>query len=83
MARQRSPQARLRALYDPSALCYHLAEILIHQGQECDHTFRQTRAFFARYAPDVDVKAYIALLQETGAHCDCEIGYNLCAELGV
>jgi hypothetical protein len=76
----KSPPAlrHLRVLYDPVALCYGLKRILLDQGQSCDHTFRHTRAIFAQYAPDVDVDAYIALLQEMGAQCDCEVGNNIC-----
>lgn len=76
-----TPLARLRRMYAPSALCYHLGEILLVQQQPCAHDFAHTRAFFAHYAPDVDVDAYIGVLQELGAHCDCEIGHNVCTRI--
>jgi hypothetical protein len=81
--RKRAALRQLRQLADPAALCYDLAQILIHQGQPCDHTFRYTRAFFAHYAPDVDVEQYIGVLKEAGANCDCEVGNNICPETGV
>jgi hypothetical protein len=82
MKRQQGPLAGLRRIYDPAALCRGLARVLVEQGQACDHTFRFTRAYFARYAPDVNVESYIAALEAAGAHCDCEVGNNLCAEMG-
>jgi len=71
---------QLRRLYDPLALCSALARALIDQGRPCDHSYQHTRAFFARYAPDVDVDRYIALLADLGGHCDCEIGLNVCGQ---
>lgn len=68
----------LRALYDPQALCFGLQKILLEQQQPCAHDFTHTRALFARYAPDIDVPAYLALLGDLGAHCDCEVIQNVC-----
>lgn len=82
MPKVRTPLQQLRAIYNPAGLCRGLARVLVEQGQPCDHTFRHTRAFFAAYAPDVDVPAYIALLELAGAHCDCEVGHNVCARIG-
>jgi hypothetical protein len=55
---------------------------LVDQGQVCDPTFRFTRAYFARYAPDVDVEGYIHALEAVGAHCGVAVGNNLGAEMG-
>jgi hypothetical protein len=73
----------LRRVYDPAALCRGLARVLVEQGAPCDHTFRYSRAYFAHYAPDIDADAYLARLDAAGLHCDCEVGFNLCADLGV
>jgi Protein of unknown function (DUF2695) len=73
-----SALARLRRIYDPRALCQGLAKVLIDAGEPCDHTYKHTRAFFARYAPDVDVDQVLALVAELGGGCDCEIGLNVC-----
>lgn len=67
-------------MYDPRALCRGLVRILEEQEQACAHDFTHTRALFAHYAPDVDVAAYIALLEELGAHCDCEVTLNICTQ---
>jgi len=78
--RPASPIARLRRIYDPAALCHTLAVELLDHGKQCDHTFTITRASFAYYAPDVNVDPYIQILEELGAHCDCEVAYNVCAK---
>ncbi len=83
MAWRAAPLRRAQRIFDLSTVCYYLATHLIDGGQACDHTYAQTRAFFAKHAPHIDVDAYIALLGEAGAACDCEIGLNLCAKLGV
>jgi hypothetical protein len=74
---------KLAALYDPAAICYGLAEVLIEQQQPCKHDYSIVRSQLAEYAPDVDADAVVAELEALGYHCDCEVGYNLCAELGV
>lgn len=74
-----TPLARLRKLYDPLALCYGLTKQLARQP--CVHDFTQTRALLAHYAPQVDADALIALVQEMGAHCDCEILNNVCVKI--
>ncbi len=73
-----APFKQLRRMYDPLALCYGLSRDMHDDGQVCDHTYRLTRAYFTRYAPDVEVDRYIALLDELGGHCDCEVGLNVC-----
>jgi hypothetical protein len=47
----------------------------------CVHDFTPTRALFAHYAPPVDADAMIAMMQEIGAHCDCEIFNNVGARI--
>ena len=32
------------------------------------------------YAPDINVDHYIQILEELGAHCDCEIATNVYAK---
>ena len=76
---ERAARKEIRRMYDPLALCYGLSEDMPDGPAQCDSTYRYTRAFFAEYAPDVDVDRYLALLAVLGGHCDCEIGLNVCA----
>ncbi len=73
---------RLARMLDPLALCYGLGQASDYGRRPCDHTFTRTRALLADYAPDVDPAAYIAELAALGAHCDCEVGLNICPETG-
>ncbi len=83
MKRRRGPVADLSKIFDPAAYCRGLARVLVEQGQPCAHDFAHTRTLFQHYAPDVDVNSYIQVLEAAGYHCDCEVGYNLCADLGI
>jgi hypothetical protein len=72
---------RLARLYDPLALCYGLRK-LGYTVAGCEHTFQGVRAVLQRAAPDVDAAAYVAALEDLGAHCDCEVMLNICPETG-
>lgn len=80
---QRQARREANQLYELSALCYRLGLAFAEGQQECDHTFKHTRAFFAGFAPHIDAEQYIHLLRGAGAACDCEVGLNICADLGV
>ena len=72
----------LARLVDPLGLCTFLGKKLQYSKANCDDTFRYTRECLAQYAPDSDPEQVIALLQEMGAHCDCEVGFNICPDTG-
>lgn len=77
-----NPQVtRLNQLCDTLALCRYLGKKLNYGTEGCDNTFRYTLTFLSTYSPDVDAGEVLALLESLGAHCDCEIGLNVCAEM--
>lgn len=47
---------------------------------QCDHTFGDTRRFADQH--QLDSRQLIPWLQEHGAHCDCEVVYNVYDEFG-
>jgi hypothetical protein len=71
--------AQLNQLCDTLAMCRYLGKKLGYSTAGCDNTFRYTRAYLATYSPDVNAEEVLALLQRLGAHCDCEVGLNVCA----
>jgi hypothetical protein len=72
---------QLRQWLDPIGLCAFLGRRTQH-GRRCDHTFRYTHEYIAKYAeegtPAEDVER---ILREFGGNCDCEVGLNLCSRL--
>lgn len=46
----------------------------------CDHTFVDTRRFAAEH--QLDASQLVPWLEEHGAHCDCEVVYNVYEEFG-
>lgn len=44
--------------------------------RQCDHTFRNARHILGRLTC-VDVEGTISELEKLGAHCDCEILFNI------
>lgn len=64
-------------------LCAYLARRLLEPGAEpCKHDFKHTRDYVTSYRGIADPEPVLALLEEAGAVCDCEVGYNFCAEIG-
>ena len=47
---------------------------------QCDHTFSGTQLFAVQHS--IDVAQLLPWLKDHGAHCDCEIVYNIYDEFG-
>jgi hypothetical protein len=47
---------------------------------QCGHTFSDTRSFAEQHR--IDITRLVPWLQEHGAHCDCEVVYNVYDEFG-
>jgi hypothetical protein len=52
----------------------------LNSKRECDHSFTETRLFAEQNG--LEVAQLIPWLQAHGAHCDCEIVYNVYDEFG-
>jgi hypothetical protein len=52
----------------------------LNAASQCDHTFTGARSFAEQHCLDVD--RLVFWLQEHGAHCDCEVIYNIYDEFG-
>ena len=59
-----------------------LKELLsrLNATNRCNHTFTDVRVFAEQQSLDVD--RLILWLHEHGAHCDCEVVYNVYDEFG-
>jgi hypothetical protein len=53
----------------------------LNAKSQCDHTFSDTRIFAEQHR--LDVGRLVLWLQERGAHCDCEVVYNVYDEFGL
>jgi len=72
---------QLRLWLDPIGLCAYLGRRTQH-GKRCDHTFRYTEEYIAKYAVEETQAAEVErILIEFGGNCDCEVGLNLCSRL--
>ena len=59
-----------------------LKELLsrLNAASRCNHAFTDVRVFAEQHSLDVD--RVILWLNEHGAHCDCEVVYNVYDEFG-
>jgi hypothetical protein len=59
-----------------------LKDLLSHLNSKthCDHTFSDTRLFAEQH--HIDVAQLLPWLKDHGAHCDCEVVYNVYDEFG-
>jgi hypothetical protein len=73
----------LARIVDPLALCARVGRRLGYNPDNCDNTSRHARAFLAPYAAHAgaDVEDVLELLRRLGAHCECEIGLNICSKI--
>ncbi len=70
------PLLQLAEILDPVALCDYIGK-KTRYGKKCDHSFKHAQAFLKEY-PSADWDQVRPLLESLGAHCDCEIGFNVC-----
>ena len=52
----------------------------LNSKTQCNHTFSDTRSFAEQHR--VDAAQLLLWLNEHGAHCDCEVIYNVYDEFG-